>query len=67
MNYVIIYPDEMRAESLACYGHPTVKTPNIDQLAKEGTLFENNYIIRVSTVILGKVCDYAVEFCSRQR
>lgn len=43
MNYVIIYPDEMRAESLACYGHPTVKTPNIDQLAKEGTLFENNY------------------------
>ena len=43
MNYVILYPDEMRAESLACYGHPTVKTPNIDRLASEGTLFENNY------------------------
>ena len=43
MNYVILYPDEMRAESLACYGHPTVKTPNIDALAAEGTLFEQNY------------------------
>jgi len=43
MNYVLIYPDELRAESLACYGHPLVETPNIDQLALEGTLFEQNY------------------------
>lgn len=43
MNYVLIYPDELRAESLGCYGHPLVKTPNIDALAAEGTLFEQNY------------------------
>lgn len=43
MNYLILYPDELRAESLGCYGHPTVKTPNIDRLASEGTLFEQNY------------------------
>ena len=43
MNYVLIYPDELRAESLACYGHPLVKTPNIDRLAQEGVLFERNY------------------------
>ena len=43
MNYVIIYPDELRSESLGCYGHPIVKTPNIDALAEEGTLFEQNY------------------------
>lgn len=45
MNYILIYPDELRAESLACYGHPLVKTPNIDALAAEGTLFENNYSV----------------------
>ena len=45
MNYVIIYPDELRAESLSCYGHPTVKTPNIDALAAEGTVFEQNYSV----------------------
>lgn len=43
MNYVLLFPDELRAESLACYGHRLVKTPNIDALAKEGTLFEQNY------------------------
>lgn len=43
MNYVLIYPDEMRAESLRCYGHPLVETPNIDALAAEGTLFAKNY------------------------
>ena len=43
MNYVLLFPDEMRAESLSCYGHPLVRTPNIDALAAEGTLFEQNY------------------------
>lgn len=43
MNYVLFYPDELRAESLACYGHPLVQTPNYDRLAAEGTLFENAY------------------------
>jgi len=43
VNYILFYPDEMRAESLGCYGHPLVQTPNIDRLAQEGTLFENNY------------------------
>ena len=43
MNYIILFPDELRAESLACYGHPLVQTPNIDRLAQEGTLFEQAY------------------------
>ena len=43
MNYVLLFPDELRAESLGCYGHPLVHTPNIDALAAEGTLFEQNY------------------------
>ncbi|MBE6017015.1 MAG: DUF4976 domain-containing protein [Lachnospiraceae bacterium] len=43
MNYVILFPDELRAESLGCYGHPVVKTPNIDALAAEGALFEAAY------------------------
>ena len=31
--------------SLECYGDSTVKTPNIDRLAKEGVLFENAYSV----------------------
>lgn len=44
MNFVIFMPDEMRAESAACYGHPLVRTPNLDRLAGEGTLFEQCYV-----------------------
>jgi arylsulfatase A-like enzyme len=39
-NLVIFMPDQLRAESIACYGHPLVQTPNIDRLAQEGTRFD---------------------------
>lgn len=43
MNYILLFPDELRAESIGCYRHPLVHTPHIDALAAEGTLFEQNY------------------------
>lgn len=54
MNYVLFFPDEMRASALACYGNPIVKTPNYDRLASEGTLFENNYV--QNPVCVGSRC-----------
>lgn len=44
MNYILFMPDEMRAESVGCYGHPFVQTPNLDRLAEQGTLFEQCHI-----------------------
>ena len=38
-NLILCMADELRAESIACYGHPLVKTPNMDRLAAEGTRF----------------------------
>jgi len=43
MNHILFMPDSLRAESLGCYGHPLVQTPNYDRLASEGTLFNNCY------------------------
>lgn len=40
-NILFVMTDEHRADSLACYGHPLVKTPNFDRLAAEGVRFEN--------------------------
>lgn len=44
MNLVIFLPDEMRAESLSCYGHPLVRTPNYDRLCEEGVRFDQCYV-----------------------
>ena len=43
-NFVFFMPDEMRAESLACYGHPLIKTPNFDRLAREGVRFDQCHV-----------------------
>jgi iduronate 2-sulfatase len=41
-NILMIAVDDLRPE-LGCYGHPMIKSPNIDALAKNGCLFERTY------------------------
>src|SRR6185437_14338667 len=43
-NIVLFMPDEMRADSLACYGNAVTRTPNFDRLAREGTRFSNCHV-----------------------
>ena len=35
--------DQLAASALAAYGHPLVKTPNIDSIVKRGAVFDNFY------------------------
>lgn len=44
MNFILYIPDELRAESVGCYGHPLARTPNMDRLAKEGTRFAQCHV-----------------------
>ncbi|MDX2473894.1 MAG: sulfatase [Candidatus Krumholzibacteria bacterium] len=39
-HVVLISLDTLRADHLACYGHPDVQTPNIDALAANGIRFD---------------------------
>lgn len=43
MNLLFIMSDEHSVKASGCYGHPIVKTPNIDRLAASGTRFVNAY------------------------
>jgi len=43
MNVLFIITDQLRADHLACYRNPDIKTPNIDALADDGTRFTNAY------------------------
>ena len=44
MNFIFFQPDELRAESVGCYGHPLAPTPNIDALAQQGTRFDQCHV-----------------------
>lgn len=42
-NFVVILTDTQATNVLGCYGHPELRTPNIDRLAQNGVKFERAY------------------------
>jgi arylsulfatase A-like enzyme len=42
-NVIVIYSDDQGAIDLNCYGSKDLETPNIDKLARSGTMFTNFY------------------------
>ena len=50
LNIVVLYADDWRHDTLGAAGHPVVKTPHLDRLAKEGMRFTRNC---VTTAICG--------------
>lgn len=43
-NFIFILADDLGWSDLGCYGHPFIKTPNIDRLASQGTKFTQFYV-----------------------
>jgi arylsulfatase A-like enzyme len=42
-NIVIIFADDLGYGDLGCYGHPSIRTPNLDRMADEGMRFTDFY------------------------
>ena len=42
-NFVVIMTDDQGYQDLGCYGSPNIKTPRIDQMAKDGMKFTSFY------------------------
>jgi arylsulfatase A-like enzyme len=42
-NVVIIFADDLGYGDLGCYGHPTIRTPELDRMAAEGMKFTQFY------------------------
>ena len=43
-NFLLFITDQHRADFLGCYGHPVLRTPHIDTIAKRGTAFDRFYV-----------------------
>ena len=38
-NFIVIFTDDRTCQGPGCYGSPDIKTPHLDQMAKEGLKF----------------------------
>lgn len=43
-NVIVIFVDDLGYGDLSSFGHPTIKTPNIDMMAQEGIKFTQFYV-----------------------
>jgi len=43
-NIVIVFCDDLGYGDLGCFGHPTIRTPNLDRMAREGQKWTNFYV-----------------------
>lgn len=43
-NLVLIIADDLAWNDVGCYGHPTLRTPNMDRLAREGMRFTRAFV-----------------------
>jgi arylsulfatase A len=43
-NVVVIFADDLGYGDLGCFGHPTIKTPNLDRMASEGLRLTQFYV-----------------------
>lgn len=47
-NVLILFSDNQNWNDCGCYGNPVVKTPHIDQLAREGTRYQHAFATTAS-------------------
>ena len=43
INFIVIFADDLGYGDLSAFGHPTIKTPNLDRMASEGQKWTNFY------------------------
>ena len=43
-NFIIVIGDDISWNDLSCYGHPAVKSPQLDKMASTGVKFTNTYL-----------------------
>jgi N-acetylglucosamine-6-sulfatase len=43
-NIIFVITDDQRWDAMGCAGHPFLKTPNMDRIAREGAMFTNSFV-----------------------
>ncbi|MBL7106082.1 MAG: sulfatase [Phycisphaerae bacterium] len=43
-NVILFIGDDISVDDFGCYGHPTIRTPNVDRMADKGAIFSNAFL-----------------------
>ena len=43
-SYILFITDQQRVDHLGCYGHPVLQTPNVDEMAGHGVVYDRFYV-----------------------
>lgn len=43
-NILLVVTDDQRFDAMGCMGNPVIQTPNMDEWARNGVLFRNNFV-----------------------
>lgn len=57
MNVLLVTLDQFRGDCLSCAGHPVVRTPHLDDLARQGVRFARHYS-QAAPCAPGRACLY---------
>ena len=63
-NIIFLLTDDQRWDALGCMGNQILQTPNIDQIAAEGIIFENAYVT-TSICAVSRASILAGQYASR--
>ncbi len=63
-NIIMLLADDQRWDTLGCMGNKIIKTPNIDQLASQGIVFDNVFVT-TSICMTNRACIFTGQYGSR--
>ena len=65
-NVILIMVDDLGYHDLSCYGHPSIKSPVLDQLAKERGVSRNKLIVEACRRVVREREAWPPEFFSNR-
>ncbi len=63
-NIIYLMTDDQRFDSMGCMGNPIIQTPNLDEMAKEGVVFDNAFVT-TAICMTSRACVLTGQYAAR--
>lgn len=64
VNIIYLMTDDQRADTLGCMGNKIIQTPNIDDMAREGVIFDNAFVT-TAICMTSRACVLTGQYAAR--